>query len=352
MTGPWVQTLLLPITWPLSWIYSLVMDLRNWLYDEGIFKITKLEVPVVSIGNLTLGGTGKTPVIAMFLDWCRHHGIRAAVISRGYKRASHGVMSVDPNDAKRGGAYYGDEPFWLAQKYREFQIVVAEDRVEGAELSIQTYHPQLIFLDDGFQHRRLARDIDIVLIDATEPQSSYRGFPLGRLREKVDGIRRAQFVMLTKKNLVRIDHYSELLRDLKIPKEKLIELDYKMGTAHNLFSGESRAAISFKDKPILLMCGIAKPESFLELSHAQIQAEILGLVAYPDHCEYTMADVEELEQKMKDLGCGAIVCTQKDAVKLKALNGLRSNHWWAVDLHLQPIQSLEPVYESLRRVLH
>lgn len=351
MTHPWVRRLLSPLTWPLSWLYSLMMDLRNWAYDEGIFKATKLEVPVVSIGNLTLGGTGKTPVIAMLLEWCRHQGIRAAVLSRGYKRTSYGALWVDPNDTKRGGVYYGDEPFWLAQKFREFQIVVAEDRRAGAELSIQTYHPQIIFLDDGFQHRRLARDIDIVLIDASEPRTSYRMFPFGRLREKISGIRRARFVMLTKKNLVRVDHYTELVRDFKIPKEKLIELDYKMGSVHNLVSAESRAAISFKDNPVLLMCGIAKPDSFLELAHAQIQADILGLVAYPDHCEYTLADVEELEKRMKDLGCSAIICTQKDAIKLKALAGLKTHYWWAVDLHLHAKQSLEPVYESFRRVL-
>ena len=351
MIPPWLMKALSPLTWPIAGLYSWLMDLRNWAYDEGVFAVHKLETPVVSVGNLTLGGTGKTPVIALLLDWCRHHGVRASVISRGYRRQSRGVMAVDPNDLRRGGAYYGDEPFWLAQRYREFQVVVAENRVAGAQLSQQTYHPQLIFLDDGFQHRRMGRDLDMVLVDATEPLSSYRVFPAGRLREKMDGLRRAQFVLLTKKNLVRVDHYSQMLMDFRIPPQKLIELDYRFSSLQNLVTGESKSPTFFKDKPVLLVCGIAKPESFLELAQAQMHADVRGLIAYPDHTEYVAEDLLDLEAKAKEFGCEAMICTQKDAVKLKGLSGLTDARWWTVDLQLVPVQSLEPVYESLRRIL-
>src|SRR5271167_430477 len=170
---------------PLSVLYGAAVRVRNGLYDRGVMTMDPLEGPVVSIGNLTVGGSGKTPFLILLGELLKQRGIAFDVLSRGYRRHTQGVLIVDPSGSARD---FGDEPLLIASRLG-VPVVVGEDRHHAGEIAEATFGPQLHLLDDGFQHRRLARDFDIVLVTATDAQDSL--LPAGRLREPVSSLSRA-----------------------------------------------------------------------------------------------------------------------------------------------------------------
>src|SRR5271166_1388739 len=176
---------------PLSALFGAAVCVRNELYDRGLITVQRLQGPVVSIGNLTVGGSGKTPFLILLGDLLKQRGIAFDVLSRGYRRQTQGVAMVDPGGSARD---FGDEPLLIARKLG-VPVVVGEDRHSAGVTAEATFGPQLHLLDDGFQHRRLARDFDIVLVTATDAQDSL--LPAGRLREPVSSLSRADAVVLT-----------------------------------------------------------------------------------------------------------------------------------------------------------
>ena len=176
---------------PLSALYGAAVRVRNELYDRGMITVNRLEGPVVSIGNLTVGGSGKTPFLILLGELLKQRGIAFDVLSRGYRRQTQGVAIVDPSGSARD---FGDEPLLIARKLG-VHVIVGEDRHQAGELAEATFGPQLHLLDDGFQHRRLARDFDIVLVTSTDAQDSL--LPTGRLREPIASLARADAVVLT-----------------------------------------------------------------------------------------------------------------------------------------------------------
>src|SRR5271157_1074931 len=176
---------------PLSALFGAAVCVRNELYDRGLITVQRLQGPVVSIGNLTVGGSGKTPFLILLGELLKQRGIAFDVLSRGYRRQTQGVAMVDPNGSARD---FGDEPLLIARKL-EVHVIVGEDRRQAGEMAEATFGPQLHLLDDGFQRRRLGRDFDIVMVTPTDAQDCL--LPSGRLREPIASLSRADAVVLT-----------------------------------------------------------------------------------------------------------------------------------------------------------
>ena len=189
----------LPVLEPISWLYGCGVVMRNVLYDRGFLHAEHVEVPVLSVGNITTGGTGKTPVVESIAKTFLKHGVRPAVVSRGYKRRTRGLVEVsDGAVVKTTAAECGDEPFLLATRIPRTVVVVDEQRVRGARYAAQKLGAQVMILDDGFQHRALYRNLNIVLIDASHPPFGMSMLPAGHRREPLRSLKRADVILLTK----------------------------------------------------------------------------------------------------------------------------------------------------------
>src|SRR5271157_2080389 len=272
---------------PLSALYGTAVRVRNELYDRGLITVQRLQGPVVSIGNLTVGGSGKTPFLMLLGELLKQRGVAFDVLSRGYRRLTKGVAIVDPSGSARD---FGDEPLLMARKLG-VHVVVGEDRHDAGEMAEATFGPQLHLLDDGFQHRQLARDFDVVLVTPTDTQDSL--LPAGRLREPVASLARADAVVLTN------DTSTDGLR------------------LHNQLVWQVRRDIVPPKTldPCFAFCGIARPENFFaQLQAAQVA--LAGTRSFRDHHRYTDADVRDLQRLRQQAGASAFVTTEKDAVNL------------------------------------
>ncbi len=272
---------------PLSSLYGFGVRLRNAAYDRAIVRPKRLQGPVVSIGNLSVGGSGKTPFVLLLGDLLKKRGIAFDILSRGYGRETHGVRPVNPAGLARE---YGDEPLLLA-RHLEVPVIVGEDRYDAGVFAEQESGARLHLLDDGFQHRSLARDYDIVLV--TPDDARERLLPIGRLREPLSSLRRADAIVLTS------------------------------GASPDSFplNGKAvwrvRRGIVPKDVPArpVVFCGIARPKNFvLQLRTAGI--EPVAEAFYRDHHAYTEQDIRDLLHLAQNSEAGGFVTTEKDAINL------------------------------------
>ena len=271
----------------LSSIFGVGVRARNALYDRGIARARKLQGPVVSIGNLSVGGSGKTPFVLVLGELLEARGVKFDVLSRGYGRRTRGVARVDPGGLPRD---FGDEPLLLARRLC-VPVIVGEDRYEAGLFAEKSFSPQLHLLDDGFQHRALARDFDIVLV--TPEDTRDRLLPAGRLREPVTSLSRADAVVLTS------------------------------GASSESFPSNGkllwrvRRGISVTNVPArpVVFCGIARPQSFLlQLRTAGIEPVAQAL--FRDHHAYTERDIQDLLKLRQQSEAEGFVTTEKDAINL------------------------------------
>lgn len=271
----------------LSAAYGQAVGVRNRLYDHGIFESRALAGPVISVGNLSVGGSGKTPFVIYLGQLLRERGIGFDVLSRGYGRKTRRVLRVRP-DGSAGD--FGDEPLLIARRLG-CPVVVGASRYHAGQFAEQLFGPELHLLDDGFQHRHLARDFDIVLL--TPEDVSDRLLPAGRLREPTASLRRADAVVLT----------GEVDIDLLPIKGKLI------------WRAERSLSVPEPPNHPLVFCGIARPKQLVkQLKAASI--EVLACRFYPDHHAYSEKDIRELiEWRDREHGEGFIT-TEKDAINL------------------------------------
>lgn len=274
---------------PLAGLYGAVVRARNQMYDRGTLKARRLQGTVVSIGNLTAGGSGKTPFLIALGQLLQQRGIAFDVLSRGYGRASRGVGLVDPDGSPRD---FGDEPLLIARKLG-VPVIIGEDRYAAGHLAEHRFGPQLHLLDDGFQHRQLARDFDIVLATAADSKDSL--LPTGRLREPLSALSRAHAVVLT----------NDLTTDgLPLGNQQV----------WRILRGIAAPAVK---EPCFAFCGIARPERFFaDLGSAGIT--LAGTMAFADHHVYTGSDIRRLLALRKRHSAAPLVTTEKDAINLAA----------------------------------
>ena len=272
---------------PLSGIYGGVVRARNALYDRGTLRARRLQGPVVSVGNISAGGSGKTPFVMLLGELLKARGVKFDVLSRGYGRKSRGVMLVDPGGLPQ---QFGDEPLLIARKL-QVPVIVGEDRYEAGRFAESRFGRQLHLLDDGFQHRALARDFDIVLV--TPQDATDRLLPGGRLREPLASLRRADAVVLASGASAG-----------SFPLEGKLVWRVKRGILPQ----------AVPPRPVVF-CGIARPQNFvLQLRTAGIEPAAQAF--YRDHHAYSEKDVRELLELKRRSEAGCFVTTEKDAVNL------------------------------------
>ncbi len=285
---------------PLTSLYGAATALRNTLFDRGVLSSRRLEQPVVSVGNLSAGGSGKTPFVIALGELLKARGIRFDVLSRGYRRKTRGVLVVETDG---NAADFGDEPLLIARRLG-VPVIVGESRYDAGRVAERKFQPQLHILDDGFQHRSLLRDFDIVLM--TEYDLDDRLLPSGRLREPLSSLQRADAIVLPHD----FTHQSFSVRDLTI--ESLArqgKLIWRM--KRNL------AVPAVPISPIVF-CGIARPQQFF----AQVRAAGVtpaAEVEFRDHHAYNRSDIERLIAIRGKLGAGGFLTTEKDAVNVGSL---------------------------------
>jgi len=272
---------------PLSAIYGGVVATRNALYDRGVLRAKRLQGPVISVGNLSAGGSGKTPFVMLLGELLKARGIKIDVLSRGYGRRSKGVRLVNPAGLPQE---FGDEPLLIARKL-QVPVIVGEDRYEAGRFAESKFGPQLHLLDDGFQHRALARNFDIVLVTPQDAKDQL--LPSGRLREPLGGLRRADAVVLSSGASAE-----------SFPAEGKLLWRVRRGIVPQ----------NVPARPVVF-CGIARPQNFvLQLRAANI--EPVAEAFYRDHHAYREKDVHELLALKQRSEAGGFVTTEKDAVNL------------------------------------
>lgn len=328
-----------------SWGYGAAVASRNRLFDLGIRRSHAASVPVISVGNLTTGGTGKTPVVALLVDMLKAGGQEPGIISRGYREL---------------GAGGNDEARVLELLCPGTPHVQNRDRVQAACDVATGVERRVIVADDAFQHRRLRRDLDIVLIDALNPWGHDALLPRGLLREPVSGLRRAHVVMLTRADLVDDAARAGIWKTVRVHRPDAVQVELSFlpvelldisGNRQPLLShetGQGSTIASWKDSGVLAFCGIGNPEGFQRtLENAGIR--IRELVAFPDHHHYDEADLRELTDKAEESGASALVTTVKDLVKIRA-EWIGSRSVMALNIRAQVMSGEAALIESLTRV--
>lgn len=315
--------------------YTLAVDWRNRTYDRDPSRAHRAGVPVVSVGNLTLGGTGKTPMVKWLARWFRDRECRVAIVSRGYG-ASAGRQN--------------DEAMELAQSLPEVPHVQNPDRVAAAAKAIHDFASQLIVLDDGFQHRRLARDLDIVLLDALEPFGFDHVFPRGTLREPISALRRAQVVCLSRADVITADERDVIRRRTArlAPHAAWCELAHAASRLVNS-SGESKPLETLAGQRVAAFCGIGNPLGFRHTLRAT-GCEVAAWREFPDHHRYSTPDLAALAAMATDCNAAMALCTQKDLVKLSQTE-LAGTPLWAVAMEMKFLAGQAGFEDALRTVL-
>jgi tetraacyldisaccharide 4'-kinase len=276
---------------PLSALFGAGVAVRNALYDRQIFRVNKLTRPVISIGNISVGGTGKTPFVIALGKLLKHRGIAFDILSRGYGRSSTEITAVDPNGSP---AQFGDEPLLLARKL-QVPVIVGADRYQAGLLAEKQFSSRLHLLDDGFQHRRLHRDFDIVLLPAADYSGSL--LPIGRLREPISALRRADAIALP----APLNHPFDAKRVWTVRRQ--LELSNPAGK-------------------LIAFCGIGRPQQFFDGLKDGLKSTgqtLASEITFSDHHSYSQPDIDRLLALKKQTSADGFITTEKDAINLGPL---------------------------------
>ena len=358
--NPFLSPFFRPIGVLLKHVYTAIVSLRNTCYTRGIFQARRLPCTVISVGNIVVGGTGKTPAVIAIAKQLQADGVRVAILLRGYKRQSREKITIVTDGEKRfcTAAESGDEADMMARLLPGIPIIVGRHRYAAGQLAITRFKSEVLLLDDGFQHRQLHRDVDIVTIDATRPFNTGQLLPAGTLREPVTALRRADMLLLTRTDSIGRRDIPVLIpetsgrrdipvpipetsgrRDISVPipetiktgrallREELSKLApnipilesvhrpthlYRLHASGDL---EQLPLNWLSGKRLLAVCGIGNPNAFVTtLNH--YAPETVEPLAFPDHHAYTEADCQRIQRKMTQTGAICIVTTQKDEQKL------------------------------------
>jgi len=329
---------------PFGWLYGRTANVRNVMYDRGILRSHSLGAKTISIGNITVGGTGKTPLVALVAEILAENGEQVCILTRGYGRSdpNQRVLVSDKENVLVNAKTGGDEPVELAHKLLGKALVVADaDRVSAAKWAREKFGITAFVLDDGFQHRRARRDLDIVCIDATDSFGGGKLLPAGRLREPIGNLTRADAIVITRANFAKDlkglrSQISDLNPDAPVfqSENHIVELpsleEFHARTQSSQRRTERDAAWNrLYGKPgwarLFAFCALGNPDSFFAAISSELDTKAFEKMdlsetkAFPDHHYYSQADIETLEAKARENGIDALITTAKDAVKLKDL---------------------------------
>jgi tetraacyldisaccharide 4'-kinase len=315
--------------------YAAAVRWRNWRYDTLRAAVHRAAVPVVSVGNLTLGGTGKTPLVRWIARWFRAQGVRVALASRGY-------------GAERGAA--NDEALELRQSLPDVPHVQNPDRVEAVRAAVGQFDAQLVVLDDAFQHRRIARDLDIVLLDALEPFGFGHVFPRGTLREPASGLARADVIALARADMLPPSQREDIRRRALhfAPEALWLEVTHapRCLLGHD---GREQPIETLRGRAVAAFCGLGNPAGFRHTLD-ECGCRVAAFREFPDHHRYDRRDVESLAGWADALDVDAVLSTHKDLVKL-GIGQLGRRDLWAVSIDIAFMSGQDDLESRLRGVL-
>src|SRR5437868_9396947 len=307
---------------PLSVIYGLGVKTRNALYRRRILRALQVDAPVISVGNLTVGGTGKTPLVEWIANQLAQSGLRVTVLTRGYRRKSSGRVVVSDGSVVRSNVDEACvEPFLLAQKLSGRAAVICDtDRAAAASWAIEYLKTDVFILDDAFQHQRITRDLNILTIDASRPWGNGKLLPKGRLREPITELSRADCVVITR--AVDSKQLNELRNEIetKWPGMPTFVCSIEFAGLRKLEKLNSSPEVStIRETPVAAFCGIGNPESFFSLVRGA-GYQLKETWAFRDHYKYKQADIDRVANHAAQSGAQAVLTTAKDAVKLKSFS--------------------------------
>ncbi len=326
--GAWPSVLCV-ILRQFSHAYGAVVQLRLALFRSGILRPRALGCQVLSVGNLTVGGTGKTPVVEAFARALQQRGRKVAILSRGYKKSQpplrqrlwkalrrRGAEPLVVSDGRRlllDSAIGGDEPFMLASNLPDVAVLVGKDRVRSGQFAIRKLGCDTLILDDGFQYLSLQHRLDIVLVDRTNPFGNRRLLPRGILREPIRNVRRAGFIFITKSNGDGAEALRQDLRQLN-PDAEISECRHCARHLQDVFTRDRHGLDYLRDRDVAALSGIAMPKSF-EDELTRLGARVLYHKRYTDHHRYTQQEILDVINRGLERGATAVITTEKDAVR-------------------------------------
>ena len=314
--------------------YRAAVALRNLAYDRGWLEIHRAGVPVVSIGNLTVGGTGKTPMVEWVSRWYRRHGRRVVILSRGYRQ----VQGLN------------DEGRVLEENLPDVPHLQDPDRARAARIAVEELEAEVLVLDDGFQHRRLARDLDIVLLDALEPWGLRNLLPRGLLREPAESLRRADIVVLSRADLIPPLLRSGIRAGAEVRVGDLNWIEARQAPVGLVDSeGQSETLDELRGRSVAAFCGIGNPEGFRR-TLLPLCGSLLDLRVFPDHHDYDAGDVQSLVEWVRGLAANLVLTTQKDLVKLRCAD-LGPAPLRALKIELEIVAGEDVMEDALARLL-
>ncbi len=303
---------------PLSWIYEAVVRLRAALYRIGMLPTRTLPCPVISVGNLTVGGTGKTPVTIFLVTRLIAQGCRVGVLSRGYRRAGADKMALvsDGKQLLLDPPQGGDEPVLIARRCPRAVVAVGADRCRLGRWVLQQFPLDVLVLDDGYQHLGLGRAVDLLLLDADAPESLRRMLPAGSLREPLAAAARASAFLITRSEDRRSgDTTLERLQQAGVSPRPTVRLRFSPEAVTDLQGNPSGPLADLAGRRAIMVCGIAGPASF-QRDLARLGVQVVGSCVWPDHHAYSSGDLDRIKAAVAGSRAEVILMTEKDAVKV------------------------------------
>lgn len=366
---------------PFSWLYGLIVSIRNRLYAVGVFKARTLPCRVISVGNIVVGGTGKTPAVITLAKHLQKEKMRVAILLRGYKRQSREKVTI-VSDGERVCASLkesGDEAYMMARHLNGIPIVVSSQRYQAGRVALEHFGVDVLLLDDGFQHRQLARDVDILTVPVhsvaglqTAPKAPLAGrsglkphlprvsfknrerlLPAGTLREPPTALRRADVILLTHTGTADVSPCTKETVKRLSPNALILKSVHQPVHFYPLASATSAEGVNFlraseavKGKRILAVCGIGNPDAFAA-TLMRCSPESVEVLAYPDHHVYTEVDLKEIDRTFQVVQADMIVTTQKDEQKLEAFVGDRELPIFVLEVALVITEDVEALSDLL-----
>jgi tetraacyldisaccharide 4'-kinase len=324
-----------PLLTAASWFYGGGVRGRNFAFDCGWKAIHAAPVPVVSVGNLTTGGTGKTPFTAWLADWFQSRGVPVALLSRGYRSL--------PGETN-------DEKLVLDRLCPGVPHLQGPDRAASAQRACREHGSRVLILDDGFQHRRLSRTLDIVLVDALNPWGYGRLLPRGLLREPMSSLRRADLIVITRADQCTAEQKQQIVARIKAyrPGKPCVEAAFRPVHFVNTV-GEVQPLDALQGVRAVAFCGIANPDGFVK-TLTDLRLDVVAQRRFPDHHHYTADDLASLQRLGTHHSAAAFVATQKDLVKIDAPD-LDGRPVYALQIGTQILTGREQLEDALQRVL-
>jgi tetraacyldisaccharide 4'-kinase len=332
-----------------SFFYGVGVRARLWRYYAGLLKAKRLPGFVVSLGNMTAGGTGKTPAVVMLAEWAVQEGWKVAILTRGYGgRHDHGVLEV--SDGKRVVAdslLSGDEPFLLAKRLDGVPVIVANERYKAGMYAHRKFGSDFFILDDGYQHIRLARDMNFALIDSLNPFGNGHLLPWGPLREPLRQIKRADACIFT-----RIGKSVDVVQIPTVVRKEFATIpcfraDHLPESVVIPDSGESHSPEFLKGKRVVAFAGIGSPESFKE-TLLGIGAEVVRFFPFRDHYPFSGNDMDKILRMRESLNAATIITTEKDWMRISSMDFPRS-HMAYLTIRFSVLGDRSEFFEMIRK---